>query len=101
MPDTDRTDMTPDDYDSLDRHALDANAVAGTLMEVFGTEMTVVASRCAHCGNQAQIGTLRAYVGGPGIVLRCSICTEMVIRIMQCADGTYLVDARGAAYLRM
>jgi hypothetical protein len=85
-----------------DSTGLDANAVAGLLNEVFGTEMTDVASRCAHCGNRAEIGTFRAYgLNGPGVVLRCSTCTEIVLRIMRRADGTYLVDIRGAAYLRM
>jgi hypothetical protein len=80
---------------------LDANAVAGILHEVFGTEMTAQASQCAHCGNRALLGTLRVYdIDGPGIVMRCSTCTEIVIRLVRRADGTFLVDARGAAYIR-
>lgn len=88
------------DYEGADPLTLDANAVAGLLMEVFGIEMTSAASRCSHCGNRAQVGTLRAYVHAPGVVLRCSTCTEMVLRIMLRPDGSYLVDARGAAYIR-
>ena len=91
----------PTDYAGADALTLDANATAGLLMEVFGTEMTVAASRCTHCGNRAQIGSLRAYVHAPGVVLRCSTCTEVVLRIMRRADGSFLVDARGAAYIRM
>jgi len=87
---------------TVDNDALDANAVAGMLAEIFGTEMTAVASRCAHCGNRAQLGTLRAYgLRGPGVVLRCSTCTQVVMRIMRRADGSFLVDAQGAAYLRL
>jgi len=94
-------DQTPD-YGVDDPYALDANAVAGMLSEIFGSEMTAVASRCAHCGNRAQVGTLRAYgLNGPGVILRCSICSEIVLRMMRRADGTFLVDARGAAYLRL
>jgi hypothetical protein len=84
-----------------DQYTLDANAVAGILHEVFGTEMTSQASQCAHCGNRALLGTLRVYdMDGPGIVLRCSTCTEIVIRLVRHTDGTFLVDARGAAYIR-
>jgi hypothetical protein len=91
----------PADYTDLDPFTLDANAVAGLLHEVFGTEMTATPSRCAHCGNRAALGTLRVYdMAGPGIVLRCSTCTEIVIRLMRRPDGSYLVDARGAAYIR-
>jgi hypothetical protein len=94
-------DRTPD-YQSEDSNALDANAVAGMLVEIFGTEMTTVASRCAHCGNRAMVGSLRAYgLNGPGVVLRCSTCTEIVMRFMRRPDGGFLVDARGATYLRM
>jgi hypothetical protein len=71
------------------------------LMEIFGTEMTVAASRCTHCGNRGQLGSLRAYMHAPGVVLRCSVCTEVVLRIMRRPDGSYLVDARGASYIRM
>lgn len=85
-----------------DPYALDANAVGGMLMEIFGSDMTAVPSRCAHCGNRAQMGSLRAYgLNGPGVVLRCSICAEIVIRMMRRADGSFLVDARGAAYLHL
>lgn len=98
---TDRTAEDGPDYPGADPFTLDANAVAGMLMEIFGTEMTVAASRCAHCGNRAQIGTMRAYVHAPGVVLRCSTCTEIVMRVMRRGDGSFLVDARGAAYIRI
>lgn len=90
------------DYPGEDALTLDANAVAGTLQEIFGVEMTAAPARCAHCGNRAPLGTLRAYgVGGPGIVLRCSVCAQVVLRVMRRPDGSYLVDARGAAFIRM
>ena len=91
----------PADYPALDTLTLDANAVGGMLIDVFGTDMTATMSRCGHCGNRGQVGSLRAYTHAPGVVLRCSICTEVVLRIMRRADGTFLVDARGAAYIRM
>ncbi len=85
-----------------DPYALDANAAAGMLAEIFGSDMTTVASRCAHCGNRAPIGSLRCYgMTGPGIVLRCSVCSEIVMRFMRREDGSFLVDARGASYLRL
>ncbi len=79
---------------------LDANGVAGVLHEVFGAEMTASPTECASCGNQADLGTLHAYSQGPGVVLRCSACGNVVLRIVQTPDATYL-DARGAVYLRI
>ena len=67
--------MTTDTPDIEDL-TLDANAVAGLLYEIFGTEMTSALSQCAHCGNRGQVGTLRAYVHAPGTVLRCVVCAH-------------------------
>jgi len=79
---------------------LDGNAVGGELAELLGSDMTAVMHRCANCGNRGAMATLRAYTGGPGIVLRCSICHEVVIRLVRTPTGT-LLDVRGAAYLAM
>ncbi len=45
------------------------------------------------------MGAMRAYTRAPGVVLRCPACDEVVLRIVETAEATY-VDARGAAYLR-
>jgi hypothetical protein len=79
---------------------LDGNAAAGLLHEIFGMEMTASPTECAHCGREGEIGTLLAFTQGPGIVLRCSGCENVVIRIVQTPDATYL-DARGVVYLRL
>jgi hypothetical protein len=79
---------------------LDANATAGLLYEIFGAEMTASPTECAHCGREGEIGTLLAFTRGPGIVLRCSGCENIVIRIAQTPEAIYL-DARGAVYLRI
>ncbi len=79
---------------------LDANATAGLLQEIFGVEMTASPTECANCGNEDEIGTLLAFIQGPGFVLRCSTCENVVLRIVQTSEATYL-DARGAVYLRL
>lgn len=90
-----------DMFSDLNRELmLDANAVAGVLQETFGAEMTVAPTTCAHCGREAEMGTLLAFTRGPGIVLRCSACQGIVLRIVQTPDSTF-IDARGAVYLRI
>ena len=79
---------------------LDANATAGLLYEIFGVEMTASPTECANCGNTGEIGELLAFVQGPGIVLRCSTCENVVLRIVQTPEAIYL-DARGAVYLQL
>ena len=87
--------------DDLNRDLmLDGNAVAGDLHDIFGVEMTAMPAECAHCGNVAAIGTLLAFTQAPGAVLRCSACGNVVLRIVQTPEATFL-DARGAVYLRL
>jgi hypothetical protein len=74
--------------------------VAGVLEEIFSSEMTSAPTECAHCGNQAEAGTLLAFTLGPGIVLRCSVCEQEMLRIVETDEAFYL-DARGTAYLRL
>lgn len=84
----------------MDEHTLDANAVAGLLQEVYGTEMTARMSECGHCANQAQVGTMRVYdINGPGVVLRCSVCAGITLLLVRRPDGSYLIDASGMVEL--
>lgn len=78
---------------------LDGNALAGTLEDLFGADMTAMPGRCAHCGTINMIGAMRAYTHAPGAVLRCPACDEVVMRVVVTAEATY-VDARGAVFLR-
>jgi len=79
---------------------VDGNAAAGILHDLFGADMTVIPHECASCGNVAELGTTHVWMQGSGVVLRCSICREVVIRVVETPSARY-VDVRGAAYLRL
>jgi hypothetical protein len=79
---------------------LDGNAAAGILHEIFGLEMTVSPTQCAHCGNVGQVGMLWAFIQAMGTVLRCPACGSVILRIVETPHAIYL-DARGATYLRL
>lgn len=79
---------------------VDANAVAGLLETVFGAEVTSSEERCAHCGTVSLIGTLRVYLRGPGTVIRCPACTDVVVRLVETPSGVR-VDLAGAAGLTL
>ena len=79
---------------------LDGNAAAGVLQEIFALEMTASPTECANCGNVGEIGTLLAFTQAPGAVLRCPVCENVMLRIVETQDAVY-VDARGAVYLRL
>jgi hypothetical protein len=77
---------------------LDGNAVAGLLQETFNAEMTASPTECASCGNQGDLGSLLAFTQAPGMVLRCPVCKNTILRIVETPRAYYL-EARGAAYL--
>src|SRR4051794_34033170 len=79
---------------------VDANALGGTLAGVFGGDVTGSPGRCAHCHTVSIVGTMRAYARGPGIVLRCPACTEVVVRVVETPAATY-VDLTGISMLRL
>jgi hypothetical protein len=78
--------------------ALDGNAIAGLLRDVFGNEMTTAASVCGHCGDERPVAELVAYVRAPGTVVRCRTCAG-VLMVMVEARGIICVDLTGLATL--
>ncbi|MEU3300196.1 MULTISPECIES: DUF6510 family protein [unclassified Streptomyces] len=79
---------------------LDGNAAAGDLESVFGTDMTVATGRCRGCGQRMSLAQTRAYLRGPGIVLRCPGCESVLLRLVRSADQMWL-DTGGLDYLRI
>jgi hypothetical protein len=72
---------------------LDGNAVAGVLVEIFGDDLTGAFGTCPDCGRQAELATCRGYTHAPGIVLRCSGCDGVQLRIVR-TPGGYRYEAR-------
>ena len=84
----------------MDTTALDGNVAAGMLANIFYPEMTIAATSCAHCGAVRQLGELVAYVHAPGVVLRCSSCDAVLLRVMQNRNRIWL-DMRGVSLLQL
>ena len=74
--------------------ALDGNAIAGTLVEVFDTELTTAIGACASCGRRSPVGAFAVYLRGPGAVVRCSSCTAVVMVIVE-GNRCSCVDLQG------
>ena len=79
--------------------ALDGNAIAGQLVEVFGTEMTTTIGTCASCGAVRQLAEAAVYLDGPGTVVRCRSCAS-VLMVLVTVRRVTCVDAAGFADLR-
>jgi hypothetical protein len=71
---------------------LDGNAIGGSLMEYFGSEMTAVSGTCAHCGMVSQIAELVVYMRAPGAVARCRDCGSVVMVLVSTHERLH-VDA--------
>ena len=61
---------------------LDGNAAGGLLSEVFTHEATAAVVRCASCA--------------PGLVIRCTQCSEVVMRFAR-IRGRLVADLHGVA----
>lgn len=77
---------------------VDGNAVGGMLAAVFAADVTASPGECASCHTVSVVGTLRAYVRGPGVVLRCPACAEVVLRLVA-TPSAMLVDVSGVRLL--
>jgi hypothetical protein len=80
--------------------ALDGNAAAGLLRDVFGVEMTAAIAECASCGDRGRIAETMAYLRGPGIVLRCRACASIAV-VVTVVNGLNCVDVSGFRAIEM
>ena len=78
--------------------ALDGNAIAGALVDVFGVELTTARCECAGCGARFVFAQAAVYLRAPGTVARCRHC-DAVLMVLVEVRGTTCVDLQGLAPL--
>ncbi|OBH97696.1 DUF6510 family protein [Mycobacterium sp. E2733] len=74
---------------------VDGNAVAGAFTEVLGFDVTTVTLTCRECSRATAFAESHVYHGGPGIVVRCRCCGNVLARLVQTPTDVWL-DFRGA-----
>ncbi|HTK45173.1 MAG TPA: DUF6510 family protein [Patescibacteria group bacterium] len=79
---------------------LDGSAVGGMLGGIFGADVTGMPGQCASCHTVSLMGAMRVYMRGPGTVIRCPACTQVVLRVAETPRGSML-DLRGIAFVRI
>ena len=79
---------------------LDGNAAAGELSRIFVTDVTAAEGQCAHCGAIKRFAEVHLYMQGPGIVARCAVCENVLLRLAKVGQRVFL-DMRGMTYLRL
>jgi len=80
--------------------ALDGNAMAGDLREIFAVDVTAARYMCAGCRHTDAVATLMLWNQVPGLVARCPNCGDVVMRVVRAPDRVYL-DLRGSVRLEV
>jgi hypothetical protein len=79
---------------------LDGNAAAGELSKIFAVDVTVAEGQCAHCGTTKRFAEAHVYMECPGIVARCAVCEQILLRLVAVRDRA-LLDLSGLTYLSL
>ena len=77
---------------------LDGNAIAGTLDEIFATDMTLVSATCGGCRWRGPLAETAVYMQAPGVVVRCRHCDRVLAVVIE-RQSTYCVDLSGLSGL--
>jgi hypothetical protein len=80
--------------------ALDGNAAAGLLQQIFAIDITTARITCAGCDAVQPLAALRLYGLPMGHVLRCPQCQATLIRAVA-RDRVCWVDFRGVSTMRL
>ncbi|MDR2983872.1 MAG: DUF6510 family protein [Nocardiopsaceae bacterium] len=77
--------------------ALDGNAIAGLLQEVFRSDMTTAIGTCGSCSTPTMVAQLLVYLQAPGTIVRCPACGAIVMVFvrrpaMTCVDLMGMAD---------
>jgi Family of unknown function (DUF6510) len=78
----------------------DGTALTGPLQNVLGMEVTAAVGRCTGCGRTAPMAEVRVFDRAPGVVARCPVCDQVLLRLVR-GPGRAWLDLRGLAYLQI
>jgi hypothetical protein len=79
---------------------LDGNAAGGELSKIFAMDITAAQGQCAHCGATKRFAEARLYMQCPGVVARCMVCEQVLLRLVNVRQRVFL-DVRGMTYLSL
>jgi hypothetical protein len=79
---------------------VDGNAAAGTFAKVLGFDVTTATLTCGKCCCARAFAETSVYHRGPGIVVRCPCCGDVLARLVQTPTDLWL-DFSGAQSWRV
>jgi uncharacterized protein DUF6510 len=77
----------------------DGTALAGPLQSLMGLEVTTAIGRCMGCGRVAAMAEARVFDHAPGLVARCPVCDQALLRLVR-GSGRAWLDLRGLTWLQ-
>ncbi|MFE9203182.1 DUF6510 family protein [Micromonospora sp. NPDC007230] len=83
-----------------DMSYLDGNMLDGPLREIFAVDLSTATGRCAHCGTAGPMAGLHVFSHAPGLVGRCPVCEQVMLRLVRAPDRAWL-DLRGTTVLAL
>src|SRR4026207_363388 len=69
---------------------LDGNAAAGELSNIFAMEVTAAEGQGARAGAIKRFAEAHIYMQGPGLVARCSVCQNVLLRLVNAREREFL-----------
>jgi ribosomal protein S27E len=78
----------------------DGNALGGPLGDVFSVDVIAAVGRCGGCGRTAPMAEARVFDHAPGVVARCPVCDQVLLRLVR-GPGRAWLDLRGLTYLQL
>jgi ribosomal protein S27E len=78
----------------------DGTALADPFQRVLGVEITTAIGRCSGCGRTAPMAEARVFDHAPGVVARCPVCDQVLVRLVR-GPGRAWLDLGGLVYLQL
>jgi hypothetical protein len=79
---------------------LDGNTMAGALGELFAVDVSTAVVECAGCGHTGVVAEVVVYADAPGMVARCSSCSDVLLRLVRSERRAWL-DMSGVVCMRL
>jgi len=67
---------------------LDGNVLAGPLSELGDLDVTTLVGTCSGCHDASVMAAAMVYPDAPGLVVRCHVCGDVLLVIVQSTAGT-------------
>jgi hypothetical protein len=71
----------------------DGNALAGPLHDVFGPDVAAAIGCCGNCGRTGPMAEVRVFDHAPGVVARCPVCDQVLLRLVRGPGRVWLTCA--------